>query len=81
VKEALLIFFLLQQMNSFTKLIFWLNRLHQQQSIFNKDSKNVLKTVIFSLQGALASNFVPDCLSDNLCSNGVTVKTKHGFLN
>jgi len=28
---------------------------------FNKDSKNMLKTVIFSLQVDLTSNFVPDC--------------------
>jgi len=28
---------------------------------FNKDSKNVLKTVIFSLQVGLTGNFVSDC--------------------
>jgi len=28
---------------------------------FNKDSENVLKTVIFSLQVGLKSNFVSDC--------------------
>jgi len=27
----------------------------------NEDSKNVLKTIIFSLQVGLTSNFVPDC--------------------
>jgi len=28
---------------------------------FHHDSKNVLKTFIFSLQMGLTSNFVPDC--------------------
>jgi len=28
---------------------------------FNGDSKNVLKTVIFSLQMDLTDNFIPDC--------------------
>jgi len=28
---------------------------------FNKDSKNVLKTVIFSLQVGFIDDFVPDC--------------------
>jgi len=28
---------------------------------FNEDFKNVLRTVIFSLQVALTSDFVPDC--------------------
>jgi len=29
---------------------------------FNEDSKNVLKTVIFSVQVGFTRNFVPDCL-------------------
>jgi len=29
---------------------------------FNEDSKNVLKTALFSLQVGFASDFVPDCL-------------------
>jgi len=36
---------------------------------FNEDSKNVIKTVIFSLQVGFTVNFVPDCLSGNSSFN------------
>jgi len=32
---------------------------------FNEDSKNVIKTVIFSLQVGFTGDFVPECISDS----------------
>jgi len=49
---------------------------------FNEDSKNVLKTIIFSLQVSFTGNFVPDCRNVFLADHNLTTifsLTLHDF--